>query len=111
MPDPARGEVWVVDLSPTRGHEQGGTRPALVVSVDEFNAGPAGLVMVVPLTTRDRRIPSHVRIEPPEGGVRQTSFVKCEDLRSVSKARLTGAWGRVSEETMAATSSRWRSKA
>jgi mRNA-degrading endonuclease toxin of MazEF toxin-antitoxin module len=38
MPHPARGEIWGVDLSPVLGHEQGGQRPALVVSVDAFNS-------------------------------------------------------------------------
>ena len=71
---PSRGEVWVVELDPARGHEQRGTRPALVVSTDAFNNGPAGLVLVAPMTTRDRRIPVRVRIDPPEGGVRETSL-------------------------------------
>jgi mRNA interferase MazF len=31
--------VWLVDLDPTRGHEQAGVRPAVVVSTDVFNAG------------------------------------------------------------------------
>lgn len=39
----ARGEVWTVSLDPVRGHEQAGTRPALIVSVGSFNQGPAGL--------------------------------------------------------------------
>lgn len=49
---PPRGEVWMVDLSPTRGREQAGMRPALVLAVDKFNHGPADLVIVVPLTNR-----------------------------------------------------------
>jgi mRNA interferase MazF len=44
VPTPNRGEVWLVDLNPIRGREQAGRRPALVVSVDEFNNGPADLV-------------------------------------------------------------------
>jgi mRNA interferase MazF len=89
-----------VDLSPTRGHEQAGIRPGLVVSVDVFNKGPAGLVVVLPLTTRGRGIPLHVAIDPPEGSVRQRSFIKCEDIRSVAKERLTERWGTVSARTM-----------
>lgn len=94
-----RGEIWLVDLNPIRGHEQAGRRPALVVSTDVFNNGPADLVVVAPMTTRDRRVPLHVRIEPPEGGVRETSFVKCEDVRSISKERLVQRWGTVSART------------
>lgn len=97
---PARGEIWLVDLNPTRGHEQAGKRPALVISVDLFNAGPAGLVVVLPITTKDKKIPLHVRINPPEGGVRETSFIKCEDIRSVSTERLLARLGEVSQDTI-----------
>lgn len=43
---PSRGEVWMVDLGPTQGREQDGTRSALVPSVDRFNQGPAELAVV-----------------------------------------------------------------
>ena len=85
-----------------------GRRPALVVSTDRFNHGPAGLVVVLPITTRTKGIPLHVGIEPPEGGVRETSFVKPEDVRSVSTERLRERWGAVSPRTLAAVESRLR---
>jgi mRNA interferase MazF len=97
---PARGEIWLAVLDPTRGHEQAGRRPCLVVSVDPFNQGPAELVVVLPLTTRDRGILWHVRVDPPEGGLRARSFVKCEDVRSISKERLGSRYGLVMPVTM-----------
>ena len=100
MPHPARGEIWSVDLSPVLGHEQGGQRPALVVSVDAFNAGPAELVVVLPLTSKAKGIPFHIEIQPPEGGVKQVSHVKCEDVRSISRERLRERWGTVSGTTL-----------
>ena len=66
---PSRGELWLVDLNPVRGREQAGRRPALVVSVDGFNHGPADLVVVLSIASRDKGIPWHVALEPPEGGV------------------------------------------
>ncbi|WP_198471546.1 type II toxin-antitoxin system PemK/MazF family toxin [Acetomicrobium sp. S15 = DSM 107314] len=42
MSEPSRGEIWLVDLNPLRGHEQAGRRPSLVISVNGFNYGPAG---------------------------------------------------------------------
>ena len=108
QPQPSRGEIWLVDLNPTRGHEQAGARPGLVVSVDLFNHGPAGLAVVLPLTTRDRGIPLHVRLEPTEGGVRQLSFIKCEDVRSVASERLMEHWGTVSQDTLLAVGDRLR---
>lgn len=100
MTAPARGDVWLVDLNPTRGHDQAGMRPALVLSVDLFNRGPAGLVIVVSLTTKNRKVPLHVAIGPPEGGLRARSYAKCEDVRSISTERLTECWGRVATATM-----------
>jgi len=85
---PSRGEVWQVDLRPVRGREQDGTRPALVLSVDKFNHGPADLVIVIPITSRDKRIPTHVPVPKGEGGLDEDSFIKCEDIRSISKERL-----------------------
>ncbi len=68
MSSPRRGEVWLAELNPTRGREQAGKRPVLVVSQDIFNQGPAQLVMMIPLTTTARNIPLHVEIKPPAGG-------------------------------------------
>ncbi len=108
MTIPSRGDIWLVDLNPTRGHEQAGSRPALVVSVDVFNQGPAGLTVVVPLTTRDKRIPLHVEIGPPQGGLRHRSFAKCEDIRSVSTERLATRLGAVSDAVVRQVEDRLR---
>ena len=108
MASPARGEVWYVDLNPVRGHEQAGRRPALVISVDRFNLGPAGLAVVLPVTSREKGIPFHVEMIPPEGGLREHSYVKCEDVRSVATERLCGRLGAVSPQTMAAVEDRLR---
>lgn len=108
MLEPSRGEVWLVDLNPTRGHEPAGVRPGLVVSVDPFNHGPAGLVVLLPLTSVAKGIPFHVEINPPEGGVKGKSFIKCEDVRSVAKERLSRRWGKVSASTLTAVEDRLR---
>lgn len=108
MPEPSRGEVWLVDLSPTKGHEQSGRRPGLVVSVDLFNHGQAGLVVMLPISTVAKGVPFHVQVNPPEGGLKQRSFVKCEDVRSVAKERLLRRAGAVSPHTMDAVEDRLR---
>ena len=89
-----------MDLNPTRGHEQSGRRPCLVLSVDKFNHGPADLVVVVPITTRDKRIVSHVRIEPPAGGLKETSYIKCEEVRCVAKQRFHKLAGTIDSKAM-----------
>lgn len=100
-PLPLRGEVWMLDFDPTRGHEQAGTRPTLVISVDAFNAGSADLIIVVPITSRSKGVRSHVAVEPPDGGLSVASYIKCEDVRSVAKERLHRRLGHISVATMA----------
>jgi mRNA interferase MazF len=97
---PSHGDIWLVGLDPTKGREQAGTRPALVVSVDLFNHGPADLVLVCPITTVDKRIALNVAVDPPEGGLKTRSFIKCEDLRSISTSRLLDRWGTVTRATL-----------
>ena len=100
MPEPKRGEIWLTQLSPTRRHEQSGTRPVLIFSDDSFNESAAELVIIVPATTTRRGLPYHVEVNAPEGGLRRTSFLKCEDIRSVSMQRLVERWGEVSGTTL-----------
>jgi len=108
LPRPSRGEVWFLNLDPSQGREQAGSRPALVISVDAFNSGPADLVVVLQVTSKAKGIPFHVAVAPPEGGVRQPSFIKCEDVRSVSRSRLRERWGMVASHTLAAVEDRLR---
>ena len=97
---PQRGEIWLLELDPTLGHEQAGRRPALIFSVDTFNAGPADLVVAIPVTKTIRPIPTHVILRPPEGGVKMECAILCEALRSVSKERLIVKWGRIGLATL-----------
>ncbi|MDQ3695188.1 MAG: type II toxin-antitoxin system PemK/MazF family toxin [Chloroflexota bacterium] len=97
---PSRTDVWLVDLDPPQGHEQGGVRPILVVSTDDFNHGRFGMTIVLPITSVNKRIPFHVAVDPIEGGLSQPSFIKCEDIRVVSTARLKRRFGRVTPNTM-----------
>jgi mRNA interferase MazF len=98
--EPSRGDVWTVSLDPAKGREHQGRRPALVLSVDPFNHGPADLIVVVPITSKAKGIPFHVRVTPPEGGLKQESYIKCEDVRSISKERLLQQLGAVTPQTM-----------
>ena len=96
----SRGEVWMAQLDPVSGHEQGGTRPVLIISSDALNHGPATLAIVAPITSRARQLASQVQVEPPEGGLTLTSFIMCDHLRSVSHGRLLRRLGRVSPATL-----------
>ncbi len=108
MNQPLRGEIWLVTLDPTIGREQAGTRPALVISDDLFNQSLAELVVVLPITSKNKGIRSHVEIVPPEGGLNVTSYVKCEDVRSISIYRLGRRLGKVTADTIDEVENRLR---
>jgi mRNA interferase MazF len=97
---PARGEIWEVNLNPTVGREQSGSRPALIVSDNGLNSGPRELVVVIPVTGTARGLPTHIPVIPPEGGLTKPSVIMAEQVRSVSKDRLGHRYGVVTEATM-----------
>ena len=108
LDQPARGEIWWVSLDPTRGREQAGRRPALLLSVNVLNASAAGIVSAVPIIRRDRGIRSHVPIAPPEGGLTVRSYAMCEQLRAIAKERLQSRIGTIAPRTLAAIEDRVR---
>ena len=95
-----RGDIWLVDFGEPVGREQAGRRPAVVVSADGLNDSPAGVVIVVPCTTRRRGLPSHVELDPQQCGLEEVSYAKCEDLKSVSYKRLAARLGAANDEAL-----------
>jgi len=96
--DVRRGQIWLVDWSPGRGSEQLGTRPALVIQTDAANAN-ARYPNTIVLTLRTKGLPvaTHVEVAPDaRNGLRETSWVKCEQILTISKDRLMTLWGSLS---------------
>lgn len=91
------GDVVVVDLGRGVGGEQGGSRPAVVVSTTHHLALHDGLAVVVPCTSTQRGWRSHV---PVDGDVRLTraTFAMTEQVRAVSPKRIRGRLGRVGDD-------------
>lgn len=74
-----RGDIYMVSLNPSLGHEQQGHRPVLIVSPSEFNAATR-LPVVLPITNGSdfaRRIGYAVEIQ----GIKTTGFVRCDQPR------------------------------
>jgi mRNA interferase MazF len=95
---PRRGEIWLLDFGDPVGREQSGRRPAVVVSSDLLNHSRAGVVIVVPITTTYRGLPSHIEIDRDGSGLDDVSYAKCEDVKSVSEQRLIARLGAVDEQ-------------
>lgn len=84
-----RGEVYDASLDPTRGSEQAGFRPVIIVSRDALAASDA--IRAVPYTTfrPSRRIyPSQVLLQSPDGGLDVDSAALGEQVRAISTQRL-----------------------
>ncbi|MBH0776229.1 type II toxin-antitoxin system PemK/MazF family toxin [Nocardia bovistercoris] len=95
------GDVVWIQLSPTRGREQDGRRPAVVISTADYLRNVRGLVVVVPVTTTDRGWPHHVRLRGDTVGLSEISFAMTEQPRTVSTDRISRVAGTVSKQTLA----------
>jgi mRNA interferase MazF len=94
---PSKGDFVALTLDPQSGHEQGGRRPALVISNDLFNQR-TGLCVVCPITSARRDHPFHVPI--PDGQA-VTGFVMVEQVRSIDfGARKAKRIGRAPDQVL-----------
>lgn len=93
------GAVAWAALEPVRGREQGGHRPVIVVASDGYLDAVTTLALVVPITTRDRGWPNHIRVEGPTG-LDTVSWAMTEQIRTLSRDRLTRTSGQVSADCM-----------
>jgi len=100
MTDIRTGEIWLAELDPTVGREQGGRRPVVVVSSNGLHALPINMIVVVPLTSNDRGLVTQPRIAGAQSGLRQASFARPEDMRAVDADRLQRRLGEVNEEDL-----------
>lgn len=74
-----RGDIYLVSLDPTEGHEQRGRRPVLVVSPAEFNDA-TGLPVVLPITSGGE-FARRIGFAVPISGIRTTGVVRCDQPR------------------------------
>ena len=103
-----RGDVWLFDPDPTRGREIGKKlRPGIIISNDSFNMGPFNLLIIIPLTTKNKKIPCHVPISPKDGGVKEHCFAMSEQIRCISKERLISKWGHIHNSQVLQQISEW----
>lgn len=76
---PKQGDVVYLDFNPTKGHEQAGFRPAVIISNNVFNKYTK-MVMVCPVTTNDKDFPTHYNLEDTK---KIKGSVLCEHIRSI----------------------------
>lgn len=85
----SRGQIYFVTLNPTRGREQVGRRPVLVVSADAINRQPLVITVVVGTKSSNvpRDYPTNVRVTARETGLPYDTLFLCFQLRSLDPSR------------------------
>ncbi len=96
-----RGEIYLADLDPVRGHEQAGTRPVLIIQNDVGNQYSSTTIAAA-ITSRlsKKRLAVHVEISVQESGLPQDSVVLLDQIRTLDQERLSRSMGRLSMEKM-----------
>ncbi len=85
-----RGQIYWCGLDPTLGHEQGATRPVVIISADAYNKTQSPLVAVVPLTKAPAKTPLHLRFPPADTGLEADSTALTDHARFLDRSRLRG---------------------
>lgn len=95
-----RGDIWLANLDPVRGSEQGKIRPTLVIQNNLGNRY-SPTIIIAPLTSGDKsRYDVNIEIKAPEGGLTNNSLILLNQIRTVDRSRFGRYWGTVSPETM-----------
>ncbi len=92
-----RGDIIWANLNPSRGHEQGGLRPVLVLSHEVFNER-SGTVIAVAITSHEQRAGFPLSLELSAAKLPKRSWVKISQVRTLSVERLSKKAGRAAPE-------------
>lgn len=94
-----RGDILWADIDPSRGREQRGRRPVLVISHDVFNER-SGTVIAMAITSQAQVAGFPLTVEIAAGPLPKRSWVKVSQVRTLSVERLGKRIGRLSPEEM-----------
>lgn len=97
-----RGDIFIADLNPVQGSEQGGIRPVLVIQNDRGNRF-SPTVICAAMTSRVGKsdLPTHAWVSVRDSGLKCDSLVLCEQIRTLEKRRLRAKAGRIDGMAMA----------
>lgn len=91
------GDIWTVDLGKGIGSEHSGVKYCLVIQNDIGNEH-SGTTVVIPITKEQKNMPTHLQIS---NVLPVTSYIICEQIRVIDKARLQNKYTKLNSKTMA----------
>ena len=93
-------DIWQINLNPTKGSEQRGKRPCVVLQTNAVsNYGRT--TIIVPITTKkiDKIYPFEIKIKPAKtNGLKEVSKIKFDQVRVIDKTRLIKKIGRTEKK-------------
>ena len=96
-----RGEIYMADLNPAKGSEQGGIRPVIILNNDK-DYGMSSVAIVLPITTswsKRNLTKTHIRVRSVKG-VPKDSVIVCEQIRTIDKQRLYERVGKIDDRSL-----------
>lgn len=94
-----RGDMYYADLSPVIGSEQGGIRPVLVIQNNTGNKySPTVIVSAITSQMNKTSLPTHIKLDSQEFGLKADSVVLTEQIRTIDKSRLKERIGHIDDE-------------
>jgi len=94
-----RGEIRWADLTPTRGRDQAGLRPVLILSHDIFNER-SGTVIAVAISSQSQKAGFPLTLELKSGNLPKQSWAKISQIRTLSIERIGKLIGKTSQEEL-----------
>ena len=97
-----RGDIFIADLDPVVGSEQGGVRPVLIIQNDTGNRySPTVIAAAITSQTGKARLPTHIDLPVDQNcGLSRDSVILLEQVRTLDKKRLRERMGHVEERVM-----------
>ncbi|MBU3916090.1 type II toxin-antitoxin system PemK/MazF family toxin [bacterium] len=92
-----RGDIFWANLNPTKGHEQAGLRPVLVLSHEVFN-DRSGTIIAVAITSQSQKAGFPLTLKLESGKLPKKSWIKISQIRTLSVTRLGKKLGNASLE-------------
>jgi mRNA interferase MazF len=84
-----KGDVFLVNLEPVRGREQGGIRPVLIIQNDVSNKhSPVTIIAAITSRIYSKEFPTNISVPKKDSGLNKDSTIMLNQLRTIDNSRI-----------------------
>ena len=96
-----RGDIYLANLNPYKGSEQGGKRPVIIIQNDVGNRhSPTVIAAAITSQINKARLPTHIELDSEEYGLKSDSIILTEQIRTIDKSRLKEKIGEITRTSL-----------